>query len=77
MLISRVLEHSKGVSAISGHLDECTACKSKFDIGFFSVIANGLTDFDCLIKEALLIKKLNPKLNTQLYAGASFQLKIF
>ena len=51
-----MLEHSKGVSAISSHWDECTDCKSKFDIVFFSVIANGLTDFDCLIKEALLIK---------------------
>ena len=36
------------------------------------------TEYDTKIQEALLIKKLNPKLNKQLYAkGASFSPSIF
>ena len=36
------------------------------------------TEYDTKIQEAILIKKLNPKLNKQLYAkGVSFLLSIF
>jgi len=36
------------------------------------------SEYDTKIQEALLIKKLNPKLNKQLYAnGSSFLLSIF
>ena len=37
-----------------------------------------VTEYDTKIQEALLIKKLNPKVNKQLYAkGVSFLLRIF
>ena len=44
----------------------------------FKVLKKCVTKYDTKIQEALLIKKLNPKLNKQIYAkGASFSLSIF
>ena len=39
----------------------------------FKILKKCVTEYDTKIQEALLIKKLNPKLDKQLYAkGASF-----
>ena len=44
----------------------------------FKIRKKCATEYDTKIQEALLIKKLNPKLNKQLYAKkASFLLSIF
>ena len=44
----------------------------------FKILKKCVTEYDTTIQDALLIKKLNPKLNKQLYAkGASFLFSIF
>ena len=44
----------------------------------FQIIKNGTSDYDIIIKEALMIKSLNPPLNKQLFkSGAFVSLKIF
>ena len=67
-------------SAIKNHLYDCDKCSSiKHSVESFKILKKCVTDeYDTKIQEALLIKKLNPKLNKQLYAkGASFLLSIF
>ena len=66
-------------SAIKDHLNDCDKCSStKHSVESFKIFKKCVTEYDTKIQEALLIKKLNPKLNKQLYAkGASFLLSIF
>ena len=50
----------------------------KYSVESFKIRKKYVTENDTKIQEALSIKKLNPKLNKQLYAkGASFLLSIF
>ena len=50
----------------------------KHSVESFQLLEKCVTEYDTKIQEALLIKKLNPKLNKQLYAkGASFLLSNF
>ena len=70
-------EHGSKESAIFTHLNNCDDCLQKFDLDCFTVIDHANSNFDCCIKEALLIKKLQPQLNNTMYSGASFQLKVF
>ena len=52
--------------------------KSNTNIDNFKVIRKCNTEYSTKIQEALLIKKHNPILNTQLYAGgSSFLLNVF
>ena len=66
-------------SAIKDHLYDCDKCSSmKLSVESFKVLKKCVTEYDTKIQEALLIKKLNPKSNKQLYAkGASFLRSIF
>ena len=76
-LATRVREHASRESAIRSHLANCNTCEFNYNADCFSIMDKGNSDFDCYVKEALLIKKHNPKLNLQLYLGKSFQLQIF
>ena len=66
-------------SAIKDHLYDCDKCSSmKHSVESFKILKKCVTEYDAKIQEALLIKRLNPKLNKQLYTkGASFLLNIF
>ena len=66
-------------SAIKEHIRACAICREeKYTVNFFQILKSCHTEYETKIQEALLIKKLNPKLNKQLYAkGASFLLSIF
>ena len=76
-LITRVGEHGSKQSAIFTHLENCYQCRSGYNIDCFTVMDRGNCDFDCYVKEALLIKKLNPSLNSHMYSGSTYQLKLF
>ena len=43
----------------------------------FAVIKKCLSDYDCKIHEALLIKKYQPKFNKQLYENGRLFLQLF
>ena len=56
-------------SAIKDHLYDCHKCSSmKHSVESFKVLKKCITKYDTKFQEAFLIKKLNPKLNKQLYA---------
>ena len=49
-----------------------------FGIDQFKIISNGRTDVECKIKEALIIKSINPTLNQNLFQhGSSFLINVF
>ena len=66
-------------SAIRDHIRACATCrKEKYTVNSFQSLKSCRAEYETKIQEALLIKKLNPKLNKQLYAEiASFLLSIF
>ena len=77
-LAVRVKEHlgmDAKESAVKAHISECFHCRSA-DISDFEILkkcSSGLK-----YQEALLIRKLNPSLNVQLYRkGAATLLKVF
>ena len=79
-LATRIREHkySKSDSSIFFHLVECENCSSQYSNKLFKRIASGKNDLETTIKEALLIKKLKPSLNTQVFRnGMSHVLTIF
>lgn len=83
-LITRVREHLdlgdlNPKSAIKDHIYNCKSCSiTKHSINSFRILRQCNNDYDAKIHEALLIKRLKPKLNIQLYAnGSSFLLNIF
>ena len=76
-LIVRAKEHLTKESAIQQHLVTCSVCTQTCNVDCFSVIDKCNSNYECLVKEALLIKKFNPKLNNNLYSGYSYQLKVF
>ena len=82
-LITRVLEHlnfkSLQDSAIKDHILSCEKCSNnRFDENNFVIIRKSKSEFCSKIHEALLIKKLSPKLNRQMFAnGTSYLLNIF
>ena len=56
-------------SGIKDHLHDCGKCSSmKHSVESFKILKKCVTEYDTKIQEALLIKKLNSKLNKQLYA---------
>ena len=71
--------HSKKDSAVQKHINVCQSCKSnKHLFDNFSILKTCNTQYSTKVHEALLIKKLNLKLNTQLFAnGSYFMLNIF
>ena len=66
-------------SAVQKHINVCQSSKdNKHLFDNFSILKTCNTQYSRKIQEALLIKKHNPKLNTQLYAtGFSFLLNVF
>ena len=83
-LVTRAREHlqlnsTSAKSAISQHISSCQTCQnSNLDVSSFKVIRNCHNEYETKIQEALLIKKLTPRLNSQLYAnGCSFPLNVF
>ena len=79
--IVRVKEHlhSKDRSAVGKHIDNCHVCKEKpVGVKNFKIMRACSTEYYTKIQKALLIKKCNPKLNSQLYAnGSLFLLNVF
>jgi len=66
------LHHKTLKSNIKDHIDSCDTCKEKnLDINSFKVIHSCKTEYETRIQKALLIKKHNPQLNTQVYANGS------
>ena len=61
------------------YIRACATCrKEKYTVNYFQILKRCHTQYETTIQEALLIERLNPKSNTQLYAkGASFLLSIF
>ena len=79
LLAARACEHlvSAGPqkSAIKQHIRACAICREeKYTVNSFQILKSCHTDYDTKIQEALLIKKLNPNLNKQLYATGTFLL---
>ena len=66
-------------SAIKDYTCACAICRDKkYTVNSFQILKRCHTEYETKIQKALQIKKLNPKLNKQLYAeGASFLLSIF
>ena len=71
--------HSKVRLAVGKHIDNCHVCKQKpVGVKHFKIMRACSTEYNTKIQEALLIKKCNPKLNSQWYAnGSSFLLNVF
>ena len=82
-LAARVCEHlvlaGPQKSAIKEHIRACAIClEEKYTVNSFQILKSCHAEYETKIQEALLIEKLNPKLNKQLYAKvASFLLTIF
>ena len=81
-LCVRAMEHldlKKGKTAITKHIKSCETCISgNIDYNHFEIFNQCKTKFECVIKEALFIKKLNPAINKQLHnSGSSFPLNVF
>ena len=83
-LVTRAREHlqlnsNSAKSAISQHISSCQPCQnSTLDVSSLKVIRNCHNEYETKTQEALLIKKLTPRLNSQLYAnGCSFLLNVF
>ena len=82
-LITRVREHlnfkSLQDSAIKDHILSCGKCSNnRFNENNFVIIRKCKSEFCSKIHEALLIKKLSPKLNRQMFANeASYLLNMF
>ena len=57
----------------------CNVCKEKpVGVKFFKIMRACSIEYNTKIQEALLIKKRNPKLNSQFYAnGSSFLLNVY
>lgn len=78
----RIREHinleSTLKSAIKDHLLLCNICKNNCSNSNFKILKKCKSEYDTKIHEALFIKKLNPQLNTQVFAsGSSFLLNVY
>ena len=77
-LATRIKEHRSEKSAIGQHLQTCHTCDHNFNENQFKILSTGNSDFDCKIREALLIKSQKPTLNQQLLQnGSTFILCVF
>ena len=62
-LATRIKEHRSEKSAIDQHLQTCHTCDHNFNENQFQILITGDSDFDCTIREALLIKSEKTTLN--------------
>ena len=82
-LIIRGMEHLAlsnvySNSEVKSHLKTCNACYSNMSIDNFKIIKKCSNNFTSIIHEALLIRKLSPSLNKQIFTnGQLYTLKIF
>ena len=82
-LITRANEHlnvrQKSDSAINQHIRDCEHCsEANHNVSSFKILKKCSTEYETKIQEALLIKKLNPSMNKQLFSnGSSFLLNVF
>ena len=81
-LITRAREHLTlgGIkqSEVKAHLESCGVCRAAKPDTDFRILKSCRTDYQARVQEALLIKKLNPRLNKQLFnKGSFFTLKLF
>ena len=83
-LIDGVKKHTnlkcfQNESEIKRHIRQCHNClRANIDYKHFCILRNCRGLHETKIHEAVIIKKLQPNLNKQVYAkGASFLLRIF
>ena len=77
-LATRIKEHRSEKSPIGQHLQTCHTCDHNFNENQFKVFSTCNSDFDCKIREALLIKSEKPTLNQQFFQnGSTFILCVF
>ena len=77
-LVTRIKERRSKISAIGQHLQTCHTCDHNFNENQFKILSTVNSDFNCKIREALLIKSEKPTLNQQLFQNAStFILCVF
>ena len=82
-LVTRAMEHTtpkeSTQSEIKNHLFQCNDCKNgDHTVSNFQVMKQCRNDYSAKIHEALLLKKLRPKINKQKYSkGESYLLRIF
>ena len=77
-LAIRIKEHRSEKSAIDQHLQTCHICDHNLNENQFQILSTGNSDFDCKIREALLIKSEKATLNQQLFQnGSTFILCVF
>ena len=83
-VIERVREHvaywRKSPTAVGKHIAKCQTCQqTELSLDHFNVLKVCREKFDAKIFEALFIKRLNPRINRQMFAnkGAGFTLRIF
>ena len=79
---TRVAEHlnftSDRPTAVADHVSGCGDCQRGNLKDNLRIIKKCSSDYDSQIQEALLIQKMNPKLNVQLFnSGASYKLLVF
>ena len=78
ILATRIKEHRSEKSAIGQHLQTCHICDHNFNENQFQILSIGVSDFDCKIREALLIKSEKTTSNQQLSQnGSTFILCVF
>ena len=74
---TRIKEHRSEKSAIGQHLQTCYTCVHNFnEISVPNILSTGNSDFDCKIREVLLIKSEKPTLNQHLFQN-DFILCVF
>ena len=83
-VIERIREHlaywRKSPTAVGKHISKCQACQhATLSPDHFKIMKVCRNKFDAKIFEALYIKKLNPKINRQMFVnkGAGFTLRVF
>ena len=64
-------------SAIGQHLQTCHTCDHNFNENQFKILSTANSDFDCKIREALLIKSEKPTLNQQLFRMAQHLFSVY
>ena len=75
----KILLAGRHKSTMKDHTHACVTCRDeKYTINSLQILKRCHTEYETKIEKALSIKKLNPKLNKQLYAKlASCLLSIF
>ena len=86
-IVERASEHLAikkfPLTAVGKHISDCDACLqslSRGDLSYknFEIVNKCKSKLECEVREAFLVKKLNPSMNLQLFkSGAMHTLRIF